>query len=288
MQIILNTENITQQFSTNILFKNINIEIIKGELLGIIGGNGTGKTTLFKILSGIIEPTKGKVWLRKEDVSGPHLISIKKELQKKIGFAAQIPSFYQELTVQQNLSYFAKMYNLPKRAINRNIITAMLLVGLSEEKDKVACNLSGGKQKALDIACALVHNPSILILDEPTADLDQTIKKQILEVIRKINQNGKTIIISSHHMDEIRSLCTRVLLIEQKEIKEFSFFKNITLELENKDYTGIILELSRNNIKNQVQENQLIIKTQNLELELYYLSNIIFKRKEKIISLDIN
>jgi len=205
---------------------------------------------------GIMEPEEGEVLFKPE-----HLVKIGRQtakfinvfddkenvVKKLFGFAAQIPSFYPELTVVENLKYFGTLYKLPKDILSKNIDTVIRLVALEEDRYTIAGELSGGMQKRLDIACALVHDPNVLILDEPTADLDPVLRNQIWNLIKKINSIGTTIIIASHFIEELEEHCDRIAILHNKSIVETGSPLELRKKLLEKEY--IILETTPGDYK---------------------------------------
>ena len=185
------------------ILANVNLSIYEKEVFGIIGGSGSGKTTLFKTLCGFYSPDQGQVLVEGKEVS-----KVGKNL---FGFCSQEGSFYPELTVIDNLKYFGRMFNLSSKMIEENARLILGLVGLSDKAKAKAKNLSGGQQKLLDIACALIHAPKIVIMDEPTAGLDPSLRRQIENLVLRINGILRaTVIICSHYIDELEALCSRV------------------------------------------------------------------------------
>lgn len=221
-QTLLKVANLTKSYGSKLVLNNINIDIEEGTVLGVIGLSGAGKTTLLECIVGFTRPEQGDVLMSsKSQGYGEVFVSSRKQkdFRRFFGFAAQFPSFYNQLTVRENLHYFGALYGLSKETIKNNSEVLIGLVGLAGEGNTVAGTLSGGMQKRLDIACSLIHGPRILILDEPTADLDPISRKQMAELIRKINSNGTTIIIASHLLQEIEQICRKVAILHDHKIQ---------------------------------------------------------------------
>jgi ABC-2 type transport system ATP-binding protein len=305
---IIKLNGITIAYGKNSVFENTNLDIYQGELFGIVGLSGSGKTTLLNTLIGLITPTEGEVLFRVEgdDTQDPvpKYKPISKDLLKirrTIGFAAQEPSFYTKLTLNENLEYFASMYGLKENVKKNNIKTVLELVGLENSKDMLADQLSGGMRKRLDIACSLIQNPEVLILDEPTSDLDPLLRMQMWDLIKKINKNGTTIIISSHFLNEMEKLCTRIGIINQKKIDlvgsfdyirdQFTRDEEIHVETIPGNYEEItkglnrIEELKISKIVNKGHE--LVIFTRETVDVLYNLFGLIKKQKEHLIDISV-
>lgn len=190
-----------------IIVDRISFTVGEGEVFGLLGANGSGKTTTFNMLSGLLPPSSGSITiLGKSD----------KELRRskpEIGFITQENSFYETLTVKENLEFFASQAGVPGRETAAIVKKLLGQMRLGDKADALASKLSGGMKKRLNMACSLVHNPKIVFLDEPTVGLDPIVRKEIWAVIEELNQSGKTIIITSHYMEEVERLCGRVAIM---------------------------------------------------------------------------
>jgi len=305
---MIKLNGITVAYGKNTVFENTNLEIYKGELFGIVGLSGSGKTTLLNTIIGLLEPTEGEILFRVEETEKADATSKYKPLsqdllriRKLFGFAAQEPSFYQRLTLRENLDYFASMYGLNESVKKNNIKTVLELVGLENCRDMQADHLSGGMRKRLDIACALIQNPEILILDEPTSDLDPLLRMQMWELIKKINKNGTTIIISSHFLNEMEKLCSRIGIINQKKIDmvgsfdyirdQFTRDEEVHVETIPGSYDEITKALNKidglkiSKIINKGHE--LVIFTRETVDVLYNLLGLIKRMKEHLIDISV-
>jgi ABC-2 type transport system ATP-binding protein len=190
-----------------IIVDRVSFTVGEGEVFGLLGANGSGKTTTFNMLSGLLAPSSGSV-----TIMGKNL----KELQKaapEIGFVTQEDSFYETLTARENLEFFASMHGVKAGDAGPRIKRLLSQMRLSEKSDVLASKLSGGMKKRLNIACSLVHEPKLIFLDEPTVGLDPVVRREIWGVIEGLHSTGKTIIITSHYMEEIERLCSRVAIM---------------------------------------------------------------------------
>lgn len=187
----------------------VSFEVHQGEFFGILGPNGAGKTTLLEIIEGLRQPDSGGVTLLGEP-SWPRNVT----LLPRIGVQLQATSFFERLTAAEQLSTFAALYGLPSART-----TEMLdLVGLSDSAGVMAEKLSGGQAQRLSIACALVHDPDIVFLDEPSAALDPQARRNLWDLLRGINARGKTVVVTTHYMDEAEMLCDRVAVMDNGRI----------------------------------------------------------------------
>ncbi len=307
---LLRINNISKSYGDIKVLNNIDLDVKPGEIIGIIGSSGSGKTTFLHTIIGFTKPDTGDVLFRQrhlvegvDDVEDIYRSIFKKpsEFKRTYGFAAQVPSFYEKLTVKENLHYFAELYGLGKESAIANINTLLKLLNLEEHSNLLGKNLSGGMERRLDIACSLIHNPELLILDEPTADLDPVLRKNIWEMIKKINNKGKTIILSSHHLNELEALCDRIAIIMSGQIVELGtpsqlkqkFIK--TEEIIIQSYPGNYKDLKpviNKNLKKKIssisiEHEGLFVKTENPQEVLNDIIKIFEKGKEKILELKL-
>jgi len=297
--------NLTKVFGRHVILNDISLEIHAGEIFGIIGPSGSGKTTFLNTIIGFLRPEIGDVLFREE-----HLLEFKEDdafvsvyrkpadLKRIIGFASQNQSYYEELTVKENLEYFGSLHGLSKDALVTNMNTLLSLMEIEEFKDLPSKNLSGGMGRRLDIACALIHDPKVLILDEPTSDLDPVLRNHIWKLIQKINKKGTTVILSSHHLREIELLCDRVSILQDGKIIDVGttdelktkFSKNEEIHVES--FPGNYDELSKisdPNIANvENKKHELVIYTQKPAKVLKLVLNRMDNLKEKIIEVKVN
>lgn len=212
---VLSVKDWSVSFGKFNVIKKLNLKIGKSEIYGIIGVSGVGKTTLLTSLTTVIKPDSGSLFF--DFGKGLENVSGKEELYKsRIGFSSQEGSFYPELSVEENLSYFASLYSIP--SIEKRISEVLRLVELSKFKDVKASKLSGGMQKRLDIGCAIIHKPKLLLLDEPTADLDPMMRSRIWEVVKRINKQGTSILVASHFLDELEAVCHKLGVLHNKHL----------------------------------------------------------------------
>lgn len=299
-------KNVTHKFKEKLILSSIDLEIEKGDIFGVIGMSGAGKTTILQIIMGTLIPFRGEVLFKpkslvtSESILYKSVVKERKEVRKTFGFSTQIPSFCEHLTVDENLKYYGALYGLSKDILKTNMDTLLNLLGLNNDRQTLGSALSGGMQKRLDIACALVHNPDVLILDEPTADLDPVLRRQMWELIRKINEKGTTIMISSHFLDEIEHLCTKIAILHNHRIighgsledLENLFKKQEEVRIRSLpgDYDNVVRKMKsqRADIKKAViNEGTLIIYTSNGEKTLAKAVHALKICKEKTDSIEL-
>ena len=306
-EVLYKVENITKVFGNHYVFNDVSFKIKKGEIFGIIGSSGSGKTTLLNLLIGFVKPEKGEVKYRDLQIISPDnpkafrsVHKNKKSFKRVYGFASQLPSFYPNLTVIENLHYFGSLYGLSKEHISSNAESLLELVGLTQSQHILARKLSGGMQRRLDIACSLVHEPKILFLDEPTSDLDPVLSNKIWNLLRIVNQRGTTIIMASHHIMDLEHLCSRVAIIKEgciaalgkpNEIKtKNSVTESILLESQPGNYKKIINELKKLKPKSiynhDVKNKVLTIYTSKPGEVVHDLIDVVSQLKEDVINIE--
>ncbi|MEK6934649.1 MAG: ABC transporter ATP-binding protein [Nanoarchaeota archaeon] len=291
---IIKINNLEKSFGKNLVLKKINLEIPPGKIFGIIGESGSGKTTLLRSMIGYFKLDKGDISFDGKDISKDTTF-----IKNNFGFATQENSFYEKLTIQENMWFFGSLYGLDKVYLNENVDRILRLVELIAHKKKQAEKLSGGMKKRLDLACALINDPSVLILDEPTEDLDPILRQQMLNLVKNINLNGTTVIIASHLLDEVEYLCDTVAVISDgsvmtvgspSELKDaYKKGEEIHLVLEN---TSHYKEYARKlkGLQLDTDGNKLIIYVPEKDNPIKVLKRIlswINKDKQKVIMADI-
>ncbi len=215
---ILKIENVTKEFGKKVIFEKISFELHKGEIFGLVGLSGCGKTTLLNILCGFINQDRGRILFLDEDGTYRDLLLNENKLKTFIGFSSQNPSFYLELTIFENLKFFATLHGIKHDEIVLRADKILSLLKLNDSKDTKASELSEGMKKRLDIAIALINEPKVLILDEPTSNLDVILREELYKYIHEINKHGVTVIFVSHYIDEVKHLCERVAILHNKTI----------------------------------------------------------------------
>lgn len=285
-------KGVTKEFGKNTILNKINLEIPPRKIFGIIGESGSGKTTLLKTLIGYWKPDDGEIFYE-----GRNLEKDIKFIKQIVGFATQDNCVYPKLTVRENLEYFGAMCNVPNNTLHRNIDKILDLVELKHADNKLAEELSGGMQRRLDIACALIHNPKILILDEPTEDLDPLLRRDIMDLIKKINENDTTVIITSHLLDETDQLCDEIAILHDGRVLEtgtpdqlkdnYSKNEEIHLITRGRKYKSIVSKIKGKDILRAVVEgNKLIIYTKDAEKTLYHVLRAV-DDTDKLIEIDL-
>lgn len=212
-EIILKTRDLTKKYQGKAVVDNLNIEIKKGEIFGLLGPNGAGKSTTMNMICSIVKPTAGTV-----ELLGKNPWKQKKEVVHKIGYIPQELAIHGSLKAWENVELFTSLYGIKGAQLKQSVEKSLEYVGLLERKNEFAKNFSGGMKRRLNIACAIGHNPELLIFDEPTVGIDPQSRNFILEKIKESNQNGATVIYTSHYMEEVEAICTRIAIMDNGKI----------------------------------------------------------------------
>ncbi len=210
--------NVIKKFNDFTAVDNINLNIKEGEFFGLLGPNGAGKTTLIKMLTGLLKPTEGEIFIDGRKMSRNNV-----GVKKRIGIVPQYTNLDKELTVYENLVFAAKLFKINKKQHNMKIKELLQFMELEEYKNRQAFKLSGGMQRRLMIAKALINDPDIVFLDEPTNGVDLNGRRKIWDIFKAMKSVGKTVILTTHYIEEADYLCSMVCLINEGKI-----FKNDT------------------------------------------------------------
>jgi ABC-2 type transport system ATP-binding protein len=193
--------------------RGISLDIEAGETFGLLGPNGAGKTTTLSMLSTLLEPTRGDVV-----VFGASVVREPAEVRRRVGLAPQQISLYPTFTARENLDFFGVLHAVPSAVRQRRTDELLELVGLAGRRADPVHTYSGGMQRRLNLACSLIHEPRLLLLDEPTAGVDPQSRENLFEVIRRIAAGGTTIIYTTHYMEEAERLCDRIAILDEGRI----------------------------------------------------------------------
>lgn len=206
---IIKVENLIKKFKDKIVLDHFNLNLKEGEVLGLIGPNGCGKTTSINCILSLLKYDSGEI-----TVFGKKNISNDYEIKRKIGIVPQEISVFKELTVTENIDYFCGLYVPNKNERKKLVEEAIQFTGLENHRKFLLKNLSGGLKRRLNIACGIAHKPELIILDEPTVAVDAQSRKFILDGIKNLNQNGSSILYTTHYLDEAEYLCDTLSIMD--------------------------------------------------------------------------
>jgi ABC-2 type transport system ATP-binding protein len=211
-QYIIQTDNLTREFKNTMAVNHLNLAIRQGEIFGLVGPDGAGKTTTIRLLVAIMDPTEGRA-----TVAGFDTIKQAEEIKKRIGYMAQRFNLYGDLTVLENLNFFADVFGVRGDEREERIERLLAFARLTEFTKRRATHLSGGMQKKLALACTLIHKPEIIFLDEPTTGVDPVSRREFWDILTELHLDGVTLFVSTPYMDEAER-CARVGLMFEGKI----------------------------------------------------------------------
>lgn len=210
---IVHMKDIVKRYGNQLVLDYVDLDMVEGEILGLLGPNGAGKTTLIHALIGLINIDAGDIQVFGTSHKGNSL-----DIKRQLGFVTQDISIYEDLTARENLEFFGGIYGLKGQVLKERVAETLSFVGLSEYANKLPAKFSGGMLRRLNIACALVHRPKLLIMDEPTVGIDPQSRNHILETVRELNRQGTTILYTTHYMEEVQSIASRVVIMDQGHV----------------------------------------------------------------------
>jgi ABC-2 type transport system ATP-binding protein len=225
-----------KDYGTRVAVHAIDLEVSRGECLGLLGPNGAGKTTTISMACGVTTPTRGSVAIGGIDLAAQPLAA-----KTKLGLVPQELALYEELSGLQNLRYFGALYHLAPATLAERITWVLGVVGLADRAKDQVKNYSGGMKRRLNMAAGLLHQPELLVLDEPTVGVDPQSRNHIFETVKALKQRGMTIIYTSHYMEEVEALCDRVAIIDAGQIVATGSISELIASHAGK---GITLELA--------------------------------------------
>jgi ABC-2 type transport system ATP-binding protein len=280
-------KEVGKSFNKSKVLSDVNIVIQEKDVFGIIGQSGSGKTTLLNLISGFLEPSEGEVmYFSKVDHQPKNLNKHFSKIKKHIGFTPQHTSFYPKLTIHENLLHFGKMYGIKKDVLEANAQSLLEFTGLKNHQNKLAEQLSGGMKKRLDISCSLIHKPKLLILDEPTADLDPLTQEEIIDLIKAVNEQGVTVVIASHHLESLERICNKLAIVHNGRVRGYgemeevlkpymkeSFIFNLRVGKDKEKLISLVRKVP--GLKIIDQGHQLAISAQDSERAMLALMRII-------------
>jgi ABC-2 type transport system ATP-binding protein len=204
------TEALTRVFDSKVAVNGLDLRVERGEFFGFLGPNGAGKTTSIKMMVGLLRPTSGRAWVCGFDVQAQPV-----DVKRRIGVLPEELNLYDRLTGREYLSFSARMYGIPTAQADGRTDELLELMGLWEDQDKLILEYSHGMQKKVALAAALLHDPEVLFLDEPFSGIDAISGRVIRDVLRQMTQRERTIVFSSHILEVVEHLCTRVAILHQ-------------------------------------------------------------------------
>ncbi|MGM1056481.1 MAG: ABC transporter ATP-binding protein [Bacteroidota bacterium] len=237
---VIEVENLTKKFGEFTAVDEISFKTYKGEIFGFLGANGAGKTTAMKMLIGISNPTSGEA-----SVTGLDVYTQTDQIKRNIGYMSQRFSMYDDLTIKENITFFGGIYGLDRKTIKTKIKEIIKSLGLEDVANKRVGALPLGWKQKLAFSVALLHDPKIVFLDEPTGGVDPITRRQFWELIYKQASHGTTIFVTTHYMDEAE-YCDRVSIMVEGKIEALDTPENLKKEYKVDSMDGVFLKLARN------------------------------------------
>lgn len=210
---VLEINKLTKKFGDFIAVDNMSLDVRKGEIFGFLGANGAGKSTTIHMVASLLRPTKGEI-----HILGNNIMKKPKFAKTNIGIVPQDLAIYEDMTAYENVHFFAGLYGLRGQLLKERTKEALEFVGLGDKHKNYPKTFSGGMKRRLNIACAIAHRPTLIIMDEPTVGIDPQSRNYILQSVKKLNEMGSTIIYTSHYMEEVESICSRIAIIDHGKI----------------------------------------------------------------------
>jgi len=221
---MIKAENLKKRYGDTVALDDVSFEVGKGETFGLLGPNGAGKTTTIQLLCGLLKPDSGMVTL--DGKTDPGLV----EVRLSLGVVPQALAIYEELSAEENLRFFGRIYGLSGRQLKERIRDCLEIAGLRERsKDRVS-KYSGGMKRRLNMVCSFLHEPPILLLDEPTVGVDPQSRNLIFDTIEGMKKQGRTIIYTTHYMEEAQRLCDRVAILDHGRILDMDSVENLIVK----------------------------------------------------------
>lgn len=218
---MIKAENLKKSYGTTVAVDDISFEVQKGQTFGLLGPNGAGKTTTIQLLCGLLKPDAGKITLNGK--SDPGLI----EVRMSLGVVPQALALYEEMSALNNLLFFGKVYGLSGQKLKERVNNCLDIAGLKQRSKERVSKYSGGMKRRLNMVCSLLHDPPILLLDEPTVGVDPQSRNLIFETIENMSKEGRTIIYTTHYMEEAQRLCDKVAIIDHGKILDMDSVENL-------------------------------------------------------------
>ncbi|MDY3561126.1 ABC transporter ATP-binding protein [Gemmata sp. JC673] len=224
---VLEIANLRKRYGDLVALDGVSLTVRKGEVFGLLGPNGAGKTTLLSIAAGLARSDSGRV-----ELFGSVFTHDSRDLRHLVGIGTQDLAIYPDLTARENLRFFGKLYGLAGRHLTARVDTVLAAVGLTDRAGDRAGTFSGGMKRRLNLAVAVVHDPKLLILDEPTTGVDPQSRNHIFEQVKALNAAGLTVIYTSHYMEEVQALCNRIAIIDAGRLRASDTLPNLLKRLD--------------------------------------------------------
>lgn len=243
---IVRIENLTKKYGNIVAVNDLSLSINEGEIFGLLGPNGAGKSTLINMITSLITIDEGNIYIKDTNTKSNPLLT-----KSFTGIVPQDIAIYEDLTCLENVKFFAGLYGLRGKELKNKAMEALEFTGLSDKAKDFPKGFSGGMKRRLNIACAIAHNPEIIIMDEPTVGIDPQSRNHILQSVRELNRRGCTVIYTTHYMEEAEELCSRIAIIDYGKVIALGTKQELKNIVEHKNEVWVTV---KNNVDKIVQE----------------------------------
>ncbi len=285
--------NVVKRYDTKLAVDNISLDIEEGEIFGLLGPNGAGKSTTIKMIMGLLKANSGEIKIKGLDVKADSIAA-----RRLMGLVPQDLAIYENISARENVTFFGSLYGLKGSNLKKQVDEALEFTGLIDRQKDKPKKYSGGMKRRLNIACAIVHKPEIIIMDEPTVGIDPQSRNHILESVRELNRCGTTVIYTSHYMEEVEAICDRVGIVDHGKLIALGKKEELKKQL-NKEERLVIeaLDIRYNTIEQikklqgvanaSVNENSIEIITKDAQLILQDVLFVLSKENAVVRSISL-
>lgn len=289
---ILEIKNLIKRYNDFLAVDHVNLSVKEGEIFGLLGPNGAGKTTTISMVTGLTKYDGGEI-----RIFGKNLAKNELEIKKDIGVVPQDIALFEDLTAYENVTFFGKLFGLKDGLLKERVEEALNFTGLWDRRKDLPKKFSGGMKRRLNIACAIAHHPKLIIMDEPTVGIDPQSRNHILQSVKELNRMGSTIIYTSHYMEEVEELCSRIVIMDhgrviaqgtKDELKALiAFEEKVVIDLSSVNFTIIDNIKKLSGVKDCiVNGNQLKVISQKNSKNLSDIIECISDADAEILSLN--
>lgn len=262
---IVEMDNLVKKYGDFTAVNNVNLKIKEGEIYGLLGPNGAGKSTTINMMCNLINISKGNIKILGKDIK-----KYSDFVKRNIGIVPQDIAIYEDLTSYENVRFFGSLYGIKGKQLDNMAKEALEFVGLLDKAKEFPKKFSGGMKRRINIACAIVHKPKLIIMDEPTVGIDPQSRNHILNSVKKLNKLGSTIIYTSHYMEEIESICTKIAIIDKGKVIAEGTKEELKNIVANKNHLEITVDDAKNINKDEINNinGVLGVKIDNNKLKI--------------------
>ncbi|MDF2675236.1 MAG: transporter ATP-binding protein [Clostridiales bacterium] len=290
---VVEIKNLVKRYKENLAVDNANFIIKEGEIFGLLGPNGAGKTTTINAIIGLTKVDSGEIRIFNKSME-----TSEGEIKKNIGVVPQEIAIFEDLTAIENITFFGKLYGLRDGILKSRVEEALNFTGLWDKRKELPSKYSGGMKRRLNIACAIVHQPKLIIMDEPTVGIDPQSRNHILQSVKELNKNGSTIIYTSHYMEEVEEICNYITIMDhgrviangtKDELKALiAFEEKVVIDLSSVNFTIVDNIKKVSGVKDcTVDGKQMKVISQKDSKNLSRIIDVISEGESEILSINV-